>query len=61
MAADLYVPDANVFLEHIYARPLQEISKKLIRAAVLEQIQLTVPARIISCPLGLDHYRYKVY
>ncbi len=48
MAADLYVPDANVFLEHIYARPLQEISKKIIRDAVLERIQLAVPCLLLD-------------
>ncbi len=48
MAANLYVPDANVFLEHIYARPLQETSKKLIRDAVLERIQLAVPCLLLD-------------
>jgi predicted nucleic acid-binding protein len=48
MAADLYVPDANVFLEYIYARPLQEVSKKIIRDAVLERIQLAVPCLLLD-------------
>ena len=48
MAADLYVPDANVFLEYIYARPLHDISKTIMRDAVLEKIQLAVPCLLLD-------------
>ena len=48
MAADLYVPDANVFLEYIYHRSLQDHARQIIHDAVLDRIQLVVPSLLLD-------------
>ncbi|MCF6290720.1 MAG: PIN domain-containing protein [Desulfobacterales bacterium] len=44
MANNQYVLDANVFLEYIYCRSLQNTAKQIIKDAILEQIQIIVPS-----------------
>jgi len=44
MANNQYVLDANVFLEYIYCRPLQDNAKQILKDAILEQIQIIVPS-----------------
>jgi predicted nucleic acid-binding protein len=46
MANNLYVPDANVFLEYIYDRPLKNRSKQILQDAILNKIQIVVPPMI---------------
>ena len=48
MANDLYVPDANVFLEYIYDRPLRNRSKQILQDAILNKIQVLVPSILID-------------
>ena len=48
MANNRYVLDANVFLEYIYARPLQNKAKQLLQDAILEQIQILVPSLAVD-------------
>ena len=48
MANNRYVLDANVFLEYIYARPLQNKAKQLLQDAILEQIQILVPSLVLD-------------
>lgn len=43
MANNRYVLDANVFLEYIYCRALQDKAKQILRDAILEKIQIIVP------------------
>lgn len=42
------MPDANVFLEYIYNRPLKGISQQIIQDAVLDKIQLIVPSLLFD-------------
>jgi len=44
MANNQYVLDANVFLEYIYCRSLQDNAKQILKDAILEQIQIIVPS-----------------
>jgi predicted nucleic acid-binding protein len=48
MANKIYVPDANVFLEYIYTRPLQDQSKKILQDAILTKIQILVPSILLD-------------
>ena len=48
MAGEVYVPDANVFLEYIYERPLQQTARKLVEDAILDKIQLIVPSILLD-------------
>ena len=48
MEADLYVPDANVFLEYIYDRPLKHHAQQIIHDAVLDKIRLIVPGLLLD-------------
>lgn len=48
MVSDFYVPDANVFLEYIYDRPLKNYSQQIVHDAVLDRIQLIVPSLLLD-------------
>ena len=48
MANNLYVPDANVFLEYIYDRPLRNRSKQILQDAILNKIQILVPGLLLD-------------
>ena len=48
MANSRYVLDANVFLEYIYNRALQDKAKKIFQDAILEQIQIMVPSLVLD-------------
>jgi predicted nucleic acid-binding protein len=48
MANNQYVLDANVFLEYIYCRSLQDKAKQILKDAILEQIQIIVPSLVID-------------
>lgn len=39
-----YVLDANVFLEYIYNRSLQDKAKEILQDAILEKIQIMIPS-----------------
>lgn len=45
---NIIVPDANVFLEMIYGRPLQTIAKQLISHAIANEIQLVAPSLLLD-------------
>ncbi|MEE8480785.1 MAG: type II toxin-antitoxin system VapC family toxin, partial [Desulfobacterales bacterium] len=42
------VPDANVFLEMIYGRPLQATARQLISHAIAYEIQLVAPSLLLD-------------
>ena len=48
MVNNRFVLDANVFLEYIYARPLQNKSKQLLQDAILEKIQILIPSLVLD-------------
>ncbi len=48
MANNQYVLDANVFLEYIYCRSLQDNSKQIFKDAILERIQILVPSLVLD-------------
>ena len=48
MANNQYVLDANVFLEYICYRSLQNNSKQILKDAILEQIQIIVPSLVLD-------------
>ena len=48
MANKTYVLDANVFLEYIYGRPLQERSKDIVRDSILEKIEIILPSIVLD-------------
>jgi hypothetical protein len=48
MANNQYVLDANVFLEYIYCRSLQDNAKQILKDAILEQIQIIVPSLVLD-------------
>lgn len=48
MPSERYVLDANVFLEYIFGRPLQHISRRLIERAIRKQIRLIVPSLLLD-------------
>jgi predicted nucleic acid-binding protein len=43
-----YVLDANVFLEYIFGRPLEYISRQLLKSAILKQIKVIVPSILLD-------------
>ena len=45
---DVIVPDANVFLEMIYGRPLRAISKRLLTFAIKDEIRLLAPSLLLD-------------
>ncbi len=48
MANNLYVLDANVFLEYIFGRPLKHHSQKILQDAILDQIQIIAPTLLLD-------------
>lgn len=44
MGNERYVLDANVFLEYICKRPLQNKSKSIIKDSILEKIEIILPS-----------------
>jgi predicted nucleic acid-binding protein len=48
MANKRYVLDANIFLEYIFARPLQDKAKQIIQDAILDQIQILIPSLLLD-------------
>ena len=48
MANRLYVLDANVFLEYIFDRSLQKISKQILRDAILGEIEIVLPSLVLD-------------
>ncbi|MCF6186413.1 MAG: type II toxin-antitoxin system VapC family toxin [Desulfobulbaceae bacterium] len=48
MANNQYVLDANVFLEYMYCRSLQDNSKQIFKDAILERIQILVPSLVLD-------------
>ncbi len=44
MENNRYVLDANVFLEYIYCRSLQEEAKQILLDAILNRIQIIIPS-----------------
>ncbi|SLM32980.1 conserved hypothetical protein [Desulfamplus magnetovallimortis] len=48
MTNKCYVLDANVFLEYIFNRSLQDKAKQIIQDAILEKIQLMVPSLLLD-------------
>ena len=48
MANNLYVLDANVFLEYICDRPLKDRSNKILQDAILHKIQILVPSILLD-------------
>ncbi len=45
---NIIVPDANVFLEMIYGRPLQATARQLISHAITNEIQLVAPSLLLD-------------
>jgi len=45
---NIIVPDANVFLEMIYGRPLQATARQLISHAIAYEIQLVAPSLLLD-------------
>ena len=45
---NIVVPDANVFLEMIYGRPLQRTVRQLISHAIGSEIQLVAPSLLLD-------------
>jgi len=45
---NIIVPDANIFLEMIYARPLLTTAKQLISHAIANEIQLVAPSLLLD-------------
>ncbi len=48
MADKRYVADANIFLEYIYCRQLQDNAKRIIEDAILDRIRIIVPSLAID-------------
>ncbi len=48
MANKIFVIDANVFLEYIYARPLEDNAKQIIKDAILGEILIIVPSLFLD-------------
>ena len=48
MANKTYVLDANIFLEYIYSRPLQDNAKSIVRDAILEKIDILLPSLVLD-------------
>lgn len=48
MANNQYVLDANIFLEYIFCRSLQDNAKRILEDAILEKIQIIVPSLVLD-------------
>jgi len=48
MENDRFVLDANVFLEYIYDRPLQEYAKKILHDGILRRVQILIPSLLLD-------------
>ena len=48
MTSKIYVLDANVFLEYIFDRPLQEKSRDILRDSIVENIEIILPSLILD-------------
>ena len=48
MTNKTYVLDANIFLEYIYNRPLQDKAKSIVRDAILERIDILLPSLVLD-------------
>jgi len=48
MQNDRFVLDANVFLEYIFDRELQDHAKQILQDAILKKIQLFVPSLLLD-------------
>ena len=48
MEDNLYVLDANIFLEYIYDRTLSQQSKIIIQDAILKHIQILLPSLLLD-------------
>ena len=48
MTNNRYVLDANVFLEYVYGRSLQNKAKQILRDAIMEHIQILVPSLLLD-------------
>ncbi len=44
----IIVPDANIFLEMIYGRPLQATARQLLSHAITNEIQLVAPSLLLD-------------
>ncbi len=45
---NIFVPDANVFLEMIYGRSLQMTARQVISHAIASEIQLVAPSLLLD-------------
>lgn len=48
MESDRYVLDANVFLEYIYDRPLQDQSRKIVQDGIVGAVRIIVPSLLLD-------------
>ena len=48
MANKIYILDANVFLEYIYNRPLQDTAKNILRDSILEKIEIILSSLVLD-------------
>ena len=48
MDSDIWIPDANIFLEYIYGRKHANQSKKLLTNAIQNKIQLIAPSLMLD-------------
>ena len=48
METERYVPDANVFLEYIFGRPLARRSRQLLEDAIVGNSQLLAPSLLLD-------------
>jgi len=48
MSNKIYVLDANVFLEYMFNRSLQEKSRDIIRDSILENIEIILPSLVLD-------------
>ncbi len=48
MKNKLYVIDANVFLEYIFSRTLQDKAKQIIKDAILKEIEILLPSLVLD-------------
>ncbi len=48
MANKTYVLDANIFLEYIYNRPLQNKARDILRDAILKRIDILLPSLVLD-------------
>lgn len=48
MESNCHVPDANIFLEYIYDRPLSSKSKQLLQDAIVGDTQIFVPSLLLD-------------